>query len=171
MKLYKVVERIQGTGVFQEDNWRATVDIRGTKYKVGFVRGDRRVRIAYSARWGWHWFANVRQAETGTEVYSGQVSKSTGLVWILEHAGLIPWRDRERQRVVNGLAYNRKEAAHWQQRVDENKAAGVRTFGGVPSIADESVQRHAEQVKVLEANLKYDDELRKQFGLSEGVWP
>lgn len=84
MRGYELVgpERTNNWG----DRWR-TVRIGARTFQVGVIRG-KRVRIAYSAKRGWEWWASVRDEE-GSEVYSGSCRANAGVRGILVAAGLL----------------------------------------------------------------------------------
>lgn len=90
---FEVIER--HTSKYDEDTRYMTVLVKGEKFFLGVERG-KRVHIPYKpARGGqnigYKWIGFVRN-ESGREVWSGYVSKGTGVPGLLRDAGLI---DRE----------------------------------------------------------------------------
>jgi hypothetical protein len=76
-----------GFGTEPSGEWSQKVEVDGAEYTVGVSKG-KRVRIAYSAKWGNHWYGFVRDTK-GKELWSERVNKSTGAKAMLEYASLI----------------------------------------------------------------------------------
>lgn len=83
MALYTLIEKHENLS-----NRYAQVIVNGTKYYVGVERG-RRVRIAFSSKWGYKWDGFVRDAQ-GKTLWGNYVSKNIGILGLLRGAGLVP---------------------------------------------------------------------------------
>lgn len=80
--------RLDGAKRQSLGQWWQTVLLGDRKYHVGVSQG-KRVRVAYSSKWGHLWHGHVRDAK-GQEIWSGQVGKGDGVFAILRYAGLLP---------------------------------------------------------------------------------
>lgn len=148
---FTLIERHHNTGPFREHEWTAKVEVLGQHYTVALFHGSQRVRIAYSSKRGWKWYASVR--DNNGEVWSAEVRRSTGLGWILEAAGLIPRREEDVARIKDNIEYERKEVDYWRVEVTSRNTYAVRDILG----------DHEERLKGSEAALAYDNELRERF--------
>lgn len=101
-KHYTVLERHTGK---IPGEWFATVAVRGTVYQVALLRSSTSKRIAFRGRErGWHWYGKVTERDgLRRTLYDGQVTKSTGLISLLENAGLIPLRQQRRKALESNL--------------------------------------------------------------------
>jgi hypothetical protein len=96
-KHYEVVKR----NATSKDGWTATVSIKGKQYNVSVSRGNR-VRIAFKRRgenYGFKWWGAVRATDGSFRYGPVDVAKNTGLVALLESAGLVPLRQTEMDKL------------------------------------------------------------------------
>lgn len=123
-KHYTILESHNGAG-FNSDNRYWKVEIAGQVYFASVERG-RSVRIAFKPRGenrGFKWHSSVRDAAGKSLDSPREVTKGTGLAYLLEYAGLIPLRPSELAKVHS--------KALWE---DHFRAQELRetTFGNCP---------------------------------------
>lgn len=166
MSFFKVIEKRVGQGNFDDGSWRATVEVLGSRYLATLERGSKPIQIAYSSKRGWHWFGYVRDTH-GNTLWDDQVTKSTGLVYMLEAASLIPNRDGERLKLESYLKDSRRYAVEAEKRAADLRAKPPTGWfaSQTCSDAEEAVRRTKKSVLDWEAAVAIDDMLRAKFGL------
>lgn len=102
---------LEERGDTQSGGWWATVSVDGVIYRLGLEAG-RRVRLAYSKKYGTHWWGRVR-TEQGKQLAMERVPKDAGVYHLLELADLVPMSAPTIKRLVSAAKWN---ASRWEPK-------------------------------------------------------
>jgi len=81
-------ERRKAKDIFNKGEWSQEVDVAGTRYRVRIIRG-RRVRVAYSAKWGNKWYGEIYNVASSKRIWDAEIPGSLGVRGMLLDAGLV----------------------------------------------------------------------------------